>query len=513
MNNIVAQFLKVCKVPYTTFFSNKLFREHPYNNNFLGIKQMLSIYGIESQGMYFPDKDLSKLSFPCILHLDGDFMLAICVRNGFITYIWKDKQFVSNLLEFSRLWDGCALVVMNDISQAVEPDYKKHLHIEISKVIAKWAIYAIPVFLCIYSIVCYYDVFSIYANFQILLVLCGIALCFALVERQIYGYSKIGDKICSSLSFGNCSSILSTDKSKFSIYTWSEIGFGYFIGRLLCYALAPYFCFELSVVCCFAMIFGLWSMWQQIFVLKNVCIICTLVQVLVWVNGLIFLINIDNYSYFDSFIYTEFLVVVVVLLLCMLLTQKLVFLIINKEKCSILKRNLNLFKFDYDVFLMQLHKMSYVNCKLDKSRISFGNIGSKFQIIVFTNPFCYPCAQLHRRLDKMLEIYQDKFYVQYVFMSWDKSSCKASKFLIAVYLQHNINTALHIYKDWYGGNKNIDTYIGVEVDINNSEVEAEFLKHQKWVKAIGISATPTILVNGYFFPVEYYDLEDLMNFN
>ena len=49
------------------------------------------------------------------------------------------------------------------------------------------------------------------------------------------------------------------------------------------------------------------------------------------------------------------------------------------------------------------------------------------------------------------------------------------------------------------------------LDIENQEVEAEFQKHEAWKQKTQISATPTVLVNGYKLP-ESYKIEDLRYF-
>ena len=35
------------------------------------------------------------------------------------------------------------------------------------------------------------------------------------------------------------------------------------------------------------MLFGIWSFWQQLFVLKEMCILCSLVQIAIWMNGVV----------------------------------------------------------------------------------------------------------------------------------------------------------------------------------------------------------------------------------
>ena len=48
----------------------------------------------------------------------------------------------------------------------------------------------------------------------------------------------------------------------------------------------------------------------------------------------------------------------------------------------------------------------------------------------------------------------------------------------------------------------------IPVDIRVKETEEELEKHWQWRTRTGITATPTILVNGYLLP-DGYEIEDL----
>ena len=47
-----------------------------------------------------------------------------------------------------------------------------------------------------------------------------------------------------------------------------------------------------------------------------------------------------------------------------------------------------------------------------------------------------------------------------------------------------------------------------DINCDNPAVEQEMQRHASWITLSGLSATPTILVNGYILPSEY-DLADL----
>jgi len=51
----------------------------------------------------------------------------------------------------------------------------------------------------------------------------------------------------------------------------------------------------------------------------------------------------------------------------------------------------------------------------------------------------------------------------------------------------------------------------LNLDIDCPQVETEFQKHEAWKEKTKLTATPTLLVNGYKLP-DNYKIEDLKNF-
>jgi protein-disulfide isomerase len=74
-------------------------------------------------------------------------------------------------------------------------------------------------------------------------------------------------------------------------------------------------------------------------------------------------------------------------------------------------------------------------------------------------------------------------------------------------------TKEQIFADWFERGKPLKEafFNDLHLDINKSEVEAEFQKHEAWKEKTQLRATPTILVNGYKLP-DNYKIEDLRYF-
>jgi protein-disulfide isomerase len=110
--------------------------------------------------------------------------------------------------------------------------------------------------------------------------------------------------------------------------------------------------------------------------------------------------------------------------------------------------SINSIKADEAVFRAILKKQPAIETNKADSIILFGNPDAKLWISILTNPFCNPCALMHKRVEKLLD---------------------------------------------------------------NPAIETEFQKHAAWKEKSRLRATPTILVNGYQLP-ENYKIEDLRYF-
>lgn len=171
---------------------------------------------------------------------------------------------------------------------------------------------------------------------------------------------------------------------------------------------------------------------------------------------------------------------------------------------------LNSFKADEDVFLAKLHKQEHYETSEEDSHVVFGNKDSKIHITILSNPHCNPCAKMHKRVESLLESDGDKLCVQYIFTSFNEELKESCRFLIASYLQLDTIMSQTILHQWFDGEKdNAKDYISIiPVDIRVKETEEELEKHWQWRTRTGITATPTILVNGYLLP-DGYEIEDL----
>ena len=172
---------------------------------------------------------------------------------------------------------------------------------------------------------------------------------------------------------------------------------------------------------------------------------------------------------------------------------------------------LNSIKYNESVFRELLKKQPYYKTDISNSNIIFGNMEASIRLTVFTNPHCMPCARMHAKIKDILNKYQDKLSIQYIFTSFNNELMDSSRFLIATYQNYSMKDTIDIYNKWFDKEmNNAKSYIAkTSINIHEKNVEYELLHHIEWKTKNKLLETPTILVNGYKLPSQY-KIEDVI---
>jgi thiol-disulfide isomerase/thioredoxin len=175
-----------------------------------------------------------------------------------------------------------------------------------------------------------------------------------------------------------------------------------------------------------------------------------------------------------------------------------------------IKQEINAMKANEEVFGKLLAQQPFYETGRDNSQVFFGNPDANLKITIFTNPFCNPCAKMHKRVEKLLQETNGNASVQYLFSSFRPDLDFANKYLIAAHQQKEQSEFERVIAHWFEKGKPMKGafFAGLNLDIDNPQVEAEFQKHEAWKEKTQLRATPTVLVNGYKLP-DNYKVEDL----
>lgn len=513
-SNILTIFLSYLNIRYTDLFADKLFNEHPNKYNLLGCSQMLSIYKIKNTGIKFNNKEnaIQDLHTPCIAHIGTDFVVIHKIESG-IVHFWNKQHFKLGINDFCRIWTGGVLYA-ESIEKSKEPNYsnnyRKSIFFQIQKAIVIVALSAILTIVFIHN--------NLYSDLKFYLLvflnLAGVYIGYLLVIKQLSIHSKYADKICSLFRKNDCNNILESDVAKLNgVIGWSEIGLGYFIANSMTIVCFPHLLIYVALINILTLPYTAWSIWYQRFKAKQWCMLCLIVQLLLW--GIFFiniLFGIIRFTELDI-ISANTLFVCFLYLLLILLINILVPNLGKLARAENIIQELNSIKADNNVFITMLKKQTYYEVDKNTSSILWGNKDADMLVTIFTNPHCNPCAKMHKRMENILT-QSDNLCIQYIFSSFNDNLESSNKFLISTFFNKKNSERDKVFRKWFSGGQNtresfFNTY---STNMQDTEVLTEFEKHKVWKIHSKITSTPTILVNGYKLP-DNYKIEDLVYFS
>ena len=505
--NIFVMFLKVLNVKYTNDFSSKYFEEHPYKNSLYGLSKMLTVYGIDNVALRFDQKENSQvlaLPTPFVAHTYGDFILVHKITPSSVYYYWNGKNISVTLEQFIKIWSGVVLLAEVD-KDSIEPDYQNHL----KKVLYKNVLDALLKFFLLLLFVVIYIQQELYVDYKsnlfLIINMLGVFVSSLLLSKQIYRHSQYGDKICTLFKQSDCNNILDTKASKLwgTNISWSEIGTSYFISNILVLFFATSLLPYVYLINMVILPYSFWSVWYQKVRQRQWCMLCLLVQVIIWI---LFLCNLllGEISWF-AFSLHEIILIACIYLISLMSLNRLSYLLSDNNKIGQIIQKMNSLKAKENVFLALLKSEQRFDVSKDVSHIIWGNPLSDFQITVLTNPYCNPCSVVHKQLsDFLITADNSKFFVQYIFSSFNHELKDTNRYLISAYLNNELDIASEIIHDWYRSGKkmkeNFFVKYGVLID---EKSEREYESHEKWILETGLNETPTILINGYKLPSDY----------
>jgi len=516
MKNTFVTILDLLNVKHTKSFSDQYFNEHPHKNNLFGLSKMLSDYGIENAATRIKDKDnnIAEIETPFIAQFGGDFVVVDKVENINVHFYMKGSQHILSVEEFIKAWSGIVLLAESS-DKAIEPDYKEHRKAELLNSLKKISFFSAIGLISFLAYICQSFYTNIGISLIILISLAGIYISVLLLLKQMHVQSQYADKICSLFKQKDCNNVLESKAAKlFGILGLSEIGFGYFSANILLILFSPALITSIVLINILTLPFTFWSVWYQWSKAKQWCVLCLIVLILLWsifiVNCLFGYIRLPELSYFELFnlIVTGCCFFVSILGINLLVPK------LNTEKnTQSLLQSMNSLKADESVFKALLKKQPFYETSDCNSVIRFGNPNSKLQITVFSNPYCNPCAMMHKQIDEFLHKVNNNISIQYILSSFEEKLNSTNKYLIAACLNNNTDFATQLFNDWFEEGKMLkDEYFKpFSLDIENPEIEVEFQKYEAWKAKNQLRGTPTVIVNGYQLP-ECYKIEDLRYF-
>jgi thiol-disulfide isomerase/thioredoxin len=297
----------------------------------------------------------------------------------------------------------------------------------------------------------------------------------------------------------------SKDAKLIGRYSWAEIGFCYFLVNVIALMSTEHAYNVLALFAAISVPYSIWSIWYQ-HRLAQWCPLCVMVQI-VLASQFVSCIFVGDYS-LPIQLDTHTIIFLSIAYISSILALNMVLPILSHSlELKEVRWRYNHIKMDKQVFSLLLNTGDNydVDCY---SSIKFGNVDSDTVVTIFSNPYCNPCAIMHKRLQALYA--SNTCIIQYIFTSFKPEWDVINKCLIAIYQQYSVEEAWHIYTEWDDHGKLSQEYFfdKYNIDIHTDDIEREFQQHEQWKKITNLNSTPTILVNGHKIPYGY-TVEDI----
>lgn len=280
---LFTRWLEALEVPHTVDYSDAQFHALSFKSLF-GLSKLLGSYGISSRGYRLTDKDeIDRLTAPFLAQSsDGSMLLVLDVKPDAVTFDLRGIKETVGRAEFFERWTGVVLLAFPSADSA-EPDYKKHHLTAVISSLSAYALGAAALAVFVY----FFIERGVYARWSTVLLtlfnLGGLYLSYMLLQKSLNIHTRTSDRVCGVLEKGGCDSIMALSASKlFGVFSWSEVGFGYFGVSLATLLLFPHLWPSLAVfnACCLP--YTVWSIWYQRFRAHHWCTLCVGVQSTLW---------------------------------------------------------------------------------------------------------------------------------------------------------------------------------------------------------------------------------------
>ena len=139
--------------------------------------------------------------------------------------------------------------------------------------------------------------------------------------------------------------------------------------------------------------------------------------------------------------------------------------------------------------------------------ITIGNPDAANTIIKVCNPYCGPCAKAHPLLHEIIHNNKN-IKVKLIFTASNGVTDRRgiiAKHLLAINEKRNNLQMEQVLDDWYLADKKDYNAFAAKYPMNGElkQQERQIDEMSAWCKEAGITATPTLFVNGYRLPDNY----------
>ena len=496
-SEVLYHYLRALHVKVSTMTVHRLL-DTPLGNSMRDISDALDSLHVSNAAYQLPKEYLDELEAPCIVIMndnDSPFCLIEKIEETHITLSHSQRLRVSKQ-QFLQKWTGTVLV--GEVTESTIQEKNCKL-----KDIAMWIqrhqlllAGIIAILLILYSTKRNYSTgISLY-----LVTLCtGLLISSAILYKETAN-SRFLHRFCHIGKTIDCNEVLHSKGSHIIGMGLGELSLLYFSALLLFTLICPHEFYCISIICSIIAIgFTLYSVIYQLFIIRKGCMLCMLINLIVWSSCVILYIQKGQFN--KEFSLSAMLSFTAIACICLTGWLQIKALLKIKEEGKQFKVQFsNLL--NPDNFQKLLFAETQIGAMVNKEIALHNQISSTTQLMIVTNPNCKNCARIHSHIKEIAS----NVSISLVLLTFPKDGIgeKVAKTIIAAYRTDGWEKAITALEEGYKNHK----IKGIDKYAITAEEQRIWKQQQIYCSQQHISQTPSMIIDGYYVP-EFYQLKEL----
>ena len=496
-SEVLYHYLRALHVKVSTMTVHRLL-DTPLGNSMRDISDALDSLHVSNAAYQLPKEYLDELEAPCIVIMndnDSPFCLIEKIEETHITLSHSQRLRVSKQ-QFLQKWTGTVLV--GEVTESTIQEKNCKL-----KDIAMWIqrhqlllAGIIAILLILYSTKRNYSTgISLY-----LVTLCtGLLISSAILYKETAN-SRFLHRFCHIGKTIDCNEVLHSKGSHIIGMGLGELSLLYFSALLLFTLICPHEFYCISIICSIIAIgFTLYSVIYQLFIIRKGCMLCMLINLIVWSSCVILYIQKGQFN--KEFSLSAMLSFTAIACICLTGWLQIKALLKIKEEGKQFKVQFsNLL--NPDNFQKLLFAETQIGAMVNKEIALHNQISSTTQLMIVTNPNCKNCARIHSHIKEIAS----NVSISLVLLTFPKDGIgeTVAKTIIAAYRTDGWEKAITALEEWYKNHK----IKGIDKYAITAEEQRIWKQQQIYCSQQHISQTPSMIIDGYYVP-EFYQLKEL----
>jgi len=521
MQAIVQRFLDELDVDVDPFYLSESLSFHPLNPSLQAITDTLDDMRIANLTMQLDQIHLQDLEGPFIAQLTQDRLAVVIEISEQTVKTWEPEAGceVLSLETFRGRWTSIAIF-------AETTDYTRissGTFYEERRLLTRMQKISLTTGSTLILGTSLYTAFSLLSReftswcLLLLIHLLGLGLCVALYQKERGSDHAFWDRLCNMGRRIQCQPILSSKGAY--LLPWlkvTDLGMIYYstgtlLSLLLLASPSPNFLFQcLAVGNLLALPYTLFSLYYQGFVAKTWCLMCTAIQILLWIEGGLLFSYLKGETS-PTLIDFLFLSLGVGIPIIGFWGYKL--LVVSIESRVRLKAKLQLYARSPEVRAGLSQRALEASDPIMAGEIVIEDPDNEARhtLIIVLSPSCPHCGKAFHELMGLYSTRPSEIQVVVRLLQTgykEELSCSWARFLLSTFKQAGSMKVIRRLEDWYSQEKKdshewLKAYAQEEEKRDDAQIETILAYYRAWQEKISITHTPFLLVNGQPLPTGF----------